>query len=89
MSGMSGVDLDNVHSVGDPSKILMIESAYDTCMPQAGRDALWWSLGRPERISYRYDHRRAFLSMTPLGLFHMRHQIYKFLKNSMQLGDDA
>ena len=88
-SVMRDVDLDNVGSIADPSRILMIESAYDTCMPQPGRDALWWSLGRPERISYRYTHRKAFLSMTPLGLFHMRHQIYEFLKEKLQLDDDA
>lgn len=69
----------------DPEKILIIDSYYDECMPQTARDALWETLGRPERISYKYSHKKAFLSMTPLGFYNMRHIIYAFLDEGLSL----
>ena len=63
----------------DPEHILIIDSYYDTCMPRTARDALWETMGRPKRISYEYDHKVSFLSMTPLGFYNMRHIIYDFL----------
>lgn len=64
----------------DPARTLMIDADNDTCMPKSARDALWDALGRPERISYRYDHKRAFLAMTPLGFNVMRARIYDFFE---------
>ena len=67
----------------DPEHILIIDSYYDTCMPRSSRDALWEAMGRPERISYEYDHKVSFLSMTPLGFYNMRHIIYDFLDKQL------
>jgi Dienelactone hydrolase family len=63
----------------DPKHVIMFEAEYDTCIPKSGRDALWNAMGRPERITWPYNHKMAFLTMTPLGLNDMRHRIYKFL----------
>jgi hypothetical protein len=67
----------------DPKHILIIDSYYDTCMPRTSRDALWETMGRPERISYKYDHKTSFLSMTPLGFDNMRYIIYDFLDKQL------
>ncbi|NNF62198.1 MAG: hypothetical protein HKN06_12850 [Gammaproteobacteria bacterium] len=53
--------------IADPARLLFIESAYDDCMSQESRDGLWEALGRPERISFRFSHRKAFYAMSPLG----------------------
>jgi hypothetical protein len=67
----------------EPENVLIIDSYYDTCMPRSSRDALWEAMGRPERISYEYDHKVSFLSMTPLGFYNMRHIIYDFLDKQL------
>jgi len=67
----------------DPENVLIIDSYYDTCMPRTSRDALWEAMGQPERISYEYDHKVSFLSMTPLGFYNMRHIIYDFLDKQL------
>jgi len=71
----------------DPARILIIDAAKDHCIPPDARDALWEVLGRPERISLEYGHKKAFLSMTPLGLNWMRKQIYRFFE--LKLGPAA
>jgi len=63
----------------DPRRVLIIEAAADTCMPQAARERLWRAMGRPERVAYLYDHRVAFLAMTFLGGNNLQEQIYRFL----------
>ena len=63
----------------DPKHVIMFEAEYDTCIPKSGRDALWNAMGRPQRVIWPYNHKMAFLTMTPLGLNDMRHRIYKFL----------
>jgi dienelactone hydrolase len=63
----------------DPRRVLIIEAAADTCMPQAARERLWQAMGRPERIAYLYDHRVSFLAMTFLGGNDLQKQIYRFL----------
>lgn len=63
----------------DPARVLMIDAAHDECMTEPARDDLWEAMGRPERITYNYSHKLAFLAMTPLGLNHMRRQIFEFL----------
>jgi hypothetical protein len=67
----------------DPSRILMIDAKYDDCMPQSARDALWETMGRPERITLPYWHRGAFYSITPLGVNFMRRRIYRFLDRTL------
>ncbi len=64
----------------DASKVLMIDAHYDDCMPANTRNSLWQALGQPERISYKYPHKKAFLAMTPLGFNTMRNRIYRFLE---------
>lgn len=67
----------------DPSKILMIDAHYDDCIPKSSRDALWYALGQPQRVSFLYKHRKAFYSMTPLGLNYSRRLIYRFLNEHL------
>ena len=69
----------------NPAAALMIDAARDDCMPQSARDAMWQALGYPERISYQYSHKKAFLTMTPLGFNVMRREIYRFLDERMEL----
>ncbi len=63
----------------DPTKILMIDAAFDNCMSRSSRDALWDATGHPERITLLTRHRSGFYSMTPLGLNFTRRRIYHFL----------
>jgi dienelactone hydrolase len=63
----------------DPRRVLIIEAAADTCVPQTARERLWQAMGRPERIAYLYDHRVAFLAMTFLGGNDLQQKIYRFL----------
>jgi dienelactone hydrolase len=67
----------------DPGRVLIIEAAADTCMPQSARDRLWQAMGRPERIAYLYDHRMAFLAMTFLGGHNLERQVYRFLDKTL------
>jgi hypothetical protein len=67
----------------DPDKILMIDAMFDDCMPESSRAALWEITGHPERITLLYRHRRAFYSLTPLGLNYSRRKIYQFLDNAL------
>jgi len=71
----------------DPARILIIDAAKDHCIPPDAREALWEVLGRPQRISLNYGHKKAFLSMTPLGFNWMRKQIYRFF--DLKLGPAA
>lgn len=79
-------DLDPARYAGrvDPHRVLMIDAHHDDCMPQSARDSLWHALGRPERISFRYKHKMAFLSMTPLGFNFLRQRIYRFLDERLR-----
>lgn len=63
----------------DPTKILMIDAAFDDCMSRSSRDALWEATGHPERITLLSRHRSGFYSMTPLGFNFIRRRIYHFL----------
>lgn len=67
----------------DPAKVLIVEAAKDGCIPESGRQALWETMGRPERILLNYKHKQAFLSMTPLRLLWLRRQIWEFLQRSL------
>ncbi|MFQ5994010.1 MAG: dienelactone hydrolase family protein [Acidiferrobacterales bacterium] len=70
----------------NPNRVLLFEAEYDTCIPESGRTAFWQALGEPERILWPYDHKMAFLMMSPLGMNTMRRQIYDFLETTL-LGD--
>ncbi len=67
----------------DPARILIVEAAQDKCMPAETREALWESMGRPERIKLNYKHKTAFLTMTPLGMNYTRRQIVEFLEKTL------
>jgi hypothetical protein len=63
----------------DPTKILMIDAMFDDCMPEISRAALYEITGHPERVTFLYQHRSAFYSLTPIGLNVSRRKIYRFL----------
>ncbi len=67
----------------DPTRVLMFEAKYDTCIPKSGRDALWEAMGEPTRVIWPYGHKMAFMTMTFLGLNSMRHKIYDFLEQTL------
>lgn len=67
----------------DPRRMLIVEAAHDTCLLAPGRERLWQTMGRPERIAYRYDHKMAFLAMTFLGGHNLQKQVYRFLERTI------
>ena len=77
------IDAANYPGRTDPSRILMFDAHEDQCIPQDARDDLWEVLGRPERISFLYGHKTSFLSMTPLGFYWMRREIYEFFESTL------
>jgi dienelactone hydrolase len=77
------VDVANYPGRADPSRILIFDSHKDQCVPQDARDDLWEALGRPARISLLYGHKTSFLSMTPLGFYWMRREIYEFFESTL------
>ena len=66
----------------DPNKILMIDAMFDDCMPESSRAALWEITGHPQRVTFLYQHRSAFYSLTPIGLNVSRRKIYRFLDDA-------
>ena len=76
---LAGINPARFAGMVDPSRLLIIEAGNDTCVPRSAREHLWRAFGRPERITYPYDHRVAFLEMTLLGGYDMEHQVYRFL----------
>lgn len=69
----------------DPTGLLVVEAAADRCMSAAGRQAFFDALGRPERISIDAGHHPSFLSMTALGHFRLRREIWRFLANRLEV----
>ncbi|MFQ5936216.1 MAG: dienelactone hydrolase family protein [Acidiferrobacterales bacterium] len=67
----------------NPQRIIMLEAGRDTCIPQSGRDALWYALGKPTRVTWPHDHNMAFLNMTFLGGNTMAHKIFDFLNEAL------
>jgi pimeloyl-ACP methyl ester carboxylesterase len=67
----------------DPDKILMIDAMFDDCMPESSRAALWEITGHPQRVTFLYQHRSAFYSLTPIGLNVSRRKIYRFLDGAL------
>jgi len=62
-----------------PSRVLIVEARRDHCMPQTSRQALWSTLGEPERLRIPWGHRASFLALTPLGFNYLRREIVHFL----------
>ena len=77
------VDPANYSDRVDPSTVLMIEAARDSCITEPSRTALWEAMGRPELITLNYGHRKAFLSMTSLGGNWMCDRIVEFLDKKL------
>jgi dienelactone hydrolase len=75
---LSPVDPVAVAGNIDPTKVLYIDAGKDTCIPASAREDLWEALGRPERITVGYAHKRSFLSMTVLGLDTTTRAIVRF-----------
>lgn len=73
----------------DPNRILMIDAMFDDCMPESSRAALWEITGHPKRVTFLYQHRSAFYSLTPLGLNVSRRKIYRFLDDTLGRNDRA
>jgi len=67
----------------DPTKVLMIDAMFDDCMPESSRAALWEITGHPQRVTFLYQHRSAFYSLTPIGLNVSRRKIYRFLDEKL------
>jgi dienelactone hydrolase len=67
----------------DPSTIFLIDAGEDSCIIEESREALWQALGRPERMTMNYGHRKAFYSITPLGFNWMRYRIWDFFEDKL------
>ncbi len=78
-------DLDPATYAGqaDAERILIVEAAKDDCIPADAREALWVAMGQPEKISIPRGHKRAFLSMTPLGNKWLQKEIWSFLQETL------
>jgi hypothetical protein len=77
---MRHVDAATYRGQADPRNILIIDASDDDCMAVECRESMWEALGRPERLTMNYDHRRAFYSITPLGFNWLRYRIWEFLE---------
>ncbi len=77
------LDVTHMSTQIDPANILIVEAAQDKCMSAESREALWVSMGRPERIKLNYKHKIAFLTMTPLGMNYTRREIVDFLEETL------
>ena len=78
-------DLDPANFAGqaDAARILIVEATKDDCIPAQAREDLWLAMGRPKRISIPRGHKRAFLSMTPLGTKWLQKEIWSFLEETL------
>ena len=77
---MRDVDAANYADKVDPENILIVDAGRDDCMPEASRESMWETLGRPERLTMNYDHKRSFYSITPIGFYWLRYRIWDFLE---------
>ncbi len=63
----------------DPCRVLIFESGKDTCVTKKSKENLWLGLGKPELISFNYDHQMSFAAMTLAGGYFIRRKIRSFL----------
>lgn len=80
---LAGLDPADYPNRVNPASVLITDAAKDDCIPREARDAWWEALGRPERLSFNYDHRHSFLAMTPLGFNFLRRRIYEHLEKTL------
>lgn len=81
------IDVASYPGIADPAHVLMIDAKNDECFPLDAREDLWLALGRPERITLAYSHKRSFLAMTPLGFNWLRQPVYDFLDQRLQISE--
>ena len=77
------LDPANYAGQADAGRILIVEAAKDDCIAADAREALWVAMGQPKRISIPHGHKRAFLSMTPLGTKWLQKEIWSFLQETL------
>jgi hypothetical protein len=80
---MHEVDAANYRGLIDPRNVLIVDADRDDCMAEDCRESMWEALGRPERITMNYDHKRAFYSFTPLGFNWLRYRVWEFLEERL------
>jgi dienelactone hydrolase len=80
---MREVDAANHRGLIDPRNVLIVDAGRDDCMAEDCRESMWEALGRPERLTMNYDHKRAFYSITPLGFNWLRYRIWEFLEQRL------
>lgn len=73
-----------VHFAGaiDPSRVLVVDSLYDDFIPRKAQDDLWNAMGRPERVSMKYTHKRSFI-MSFIGFHFADRLTSKFFKKKL------
>ena len=73
-----------VHFAGaiDPSRVLLVDSLYDDFIPRTAQDDLWQAMGRPERVSMKYAHKRSFL-MSFLGFHFADRLVAEFFRKKL------
>jgi len=80
------VDPANYPGQVDPTRVLMFEAGRDPCISPAIREALWHTMGRPERYTIDANHRKAFLAMSPLGFNWLRYRVSEFFERVLAPG---
>ncbi|OGT55198.1 MAG: hypothetical protein A3F17_08875 [Gammaproteobacteria bacterium RIFCSPHIGHO2_12_FULL_41_15] len=65
----------------DPCHVLIFDSHDDLCVARQTQDELWNAVGKPERISFLYDHAASFGAMTLVGGYFMRYKILDFINH--------
>lgn len=73
-----------VHFAGaiDPARVLAVDSLYDDFIPRTAQDDLWQAMGRPERVSMKYAHKRSFI-MSFVGFHFVDRLASKFFKEKL------
>lgn len=77
------LDVAQMRPLVSPERLLFADAASDSCFPAISRDALWNAMGRPRRITFAYDHRFSFLSMTFLGSNYLTSEIVSLFDQAL------
>lgn len=71
-----------------PDLVLLVDAKLDTFLPWWSRESLQQALRRPGydplRITFRYDHKMAFLAMTPLWGNYLDKKIAEFFREKLR-----
>ncbi|OGY98309.1 MAG: hypothetical protein A3E09_02610 [Candidatus Liptonbacteria bacterium RIFCSPHIGHO2_12_FULL_60_13] len=62
--------------------MLLVDSLYDDFIPRTAQDDLWQAMGRPERVSMKYAHKRSFL-MSFLGFHFADRLVAEFFRKKL------